>query len=54
MIKSNGMAIFMRRCGGIIQQVVELKIAGIAIALLAVVLTCYPSKKNGATSNKNK
>ena len=30
-----------------------LKIAGIAVALLAVVLTCYPSQKNTATTNKN-
>jgi len=29
-----------------------LKITGIAIALLAVVLTCYPSQKNNDTANK--
>lgn len=35
------------------EKATALKIAGIIIALVAVVLTCYPSKKDESAANKN-
>ena len=36
------------------ENAAALKIAGIAVALVAVVLTCYPSQKNNGEPQKNK